>query len=153
MWRKIKPQVVHRWVHFPAVVSSRGNLSHQECYSLFFNCSCYINWWLKVGGLASIRLRDFYTGGYFLTALRGLLWLNHRRVKWLCWCIYSSHSAQLENKQWVLLWAWTLPQAHDTHTCLVVQVADGTILMGCNGNRLGRMADHTVNQLAACRGR
>lgn len=70
----------------------------------------------------------------------------------LCWCIYSSHSAQLEN-------TWCYYEAQNcyklsthTHTCLIVQEADGAVLVGCNGNRLGWMADNAVNQLAACRG-
>ena len=35
-------------------------------------------------------------------------------------------------------------------TCLVVQEADGAVLMCSDGDRLRRVADYTVDQLTAC---
>lgn len=66
--------------------------------------------------------------------------------------VSSVHSRKINCVITGLGYPLELLQATDTHTCLVVQEADGTVLVGCYGNGLRGMADHTVNQLAACRG-
>lgn len=123
-------------------IFSLANLPHKECYLLLFKRSCYINWWVKVG------VWHWFDWGFFFNCLEVY-----------CDCTVGDSNTllvylqfpQLENT--LLLWASKLLQALHTHTCLIVQVADGAVLVGCNGNWLDGMADHAVNQLAAYRGR
>ncbi len=151
MCLETKPQVMHRRVHVPDVfLFFRWLISHQKCYLLLFKRSCYINWWVKVG------VWHWFDWGF----LYRRFFFNCLEV--YCDCTVGDSNALLvylqfpqltAGKYTVIMGLKIATSSLHTHTCLIVQEADGAVLVGCNGNWLDGMADHAVNQLAAYRGR